>query len=139
MRARLALYLALVSAAPLPLLGGCSSDDNGTGPGSALVATWNATSFSALGQNFIALGMTLRITFASGGTYSINIAGDLIGACDQGTSCVNTGSYSATATQVTLDPGTADAVTFNYTIQGQTLTLTGSIDGNQATITLTRA
>jgi hypothetical protein len=121
------------------LAAGCSSDDDGTEPTSQLVGTWNAISFQGLGQDFVAQGMTFRLTLTSSGTYTLVITNDLIGSCDPGPDCSQTGTYSATATQFTLDPGTIDSVTFSYAIQGNTMTFTGSIDGNAVSIQWTRA
>jgi hypothetical protein len=128
------LMAALVAVSTLP---GCSGGDS-TGPGPSLVGTWNATSFSALGVEFIAQGMGLSITFTVGGAYTLTITNDLIGACDPDANCSQSGTYTATASQVTIDPETADAVTFAYTIQGETLTLAGSVDGVPVAIVLRR-
>jgi len=137
---RTLLAAAFCGAAALaPTVSGCGSDGNGgTGPSPALYASWNATSFMALGTDFIANGMSLILTLDPAGTYTLDITNDLIDACDPGPDCVNGGSFSGTATQVKIDPGTQDEVVFNYSIAGTTLTLTGSIDGNAATITLER-
>jgi len=131
LRTRSLLAASLVVAA----LGACSSDE-ATGPNPALIATWNCTSFMALGQDFITQGMTLEATFTNANTYTLDVTGDLTGNCNPGPDCIVNGNYSATATQITFDPGTADAVTFNYSIAGSTMTLTGNISGIPATITL---
>ena len=123
----------------LPILVSCSSDDEPTGNNAnPLVGTWHVTSFQALGSDFVQEGMSLTFTINEGGTYSLAVTGDAVGACDTGTSCTNTGTWSSTTTTFTLDPGTQDAVTFNYSISGNTMTWTGSIDGNAATIVSTR-
>ncbi len=131
-RIRSLLAASLVVAA----LAACSSD-KATGPDPALIGTWNATSFMALGQDLIQQGgMTLEATLTNANTYTLDVTGDLTGNCDPGPDCVVTGNYSATAAQITFDPGTVDAVTFNYSIAGSTMTLTGNIGGIPATITL---
>ncbi|HSA57341.1 MAG TPA: lipocalin family protein [Gemmatimonadaceae bacterium] len=123
----------------LPVLASCSSDDDDpVGASDPLVGTWTATSFQAFGQDFIADGMALSITVNANDTYAISVTNDLIGVCDPQTSCTETGTYSSSATQITLDPG-PDATTLNYSIQGNTMTLTGSIDAVPVTIVLTRA
>lgn len=127
------LCAVAVLLSPLPA---CSSDS--TAPGAALVATWNATSFVALGQDAIAQGMTLTITFTAAGTYTLSVTGDVIGACSPDPDCSTTGTYAATNTQVTLDGGTPDEVTLTYAIQGTTLTVTGDIDGTAFTATFAR-
>jgi hypothetical protein len=127
------------TAALASTVSGCGSDGNGgSGPNAALYASWNATSFEALGTDFIADGMSLILTLDPAGTYTLDITNDLIDACDPGPDCINGGAFSATATQVTIDPGTQDETVFNYSIVGTTLTLTGSIGGNAVTITLER-
>jgi hypothetical protein len=124
----------------LPALVSCSSDDDDpAGPGDPILGTWNATSFQAGTDDFIAQGMDLSIALSADDTYTLTVANDLIGACEPDLSCSQTGSYAATSTQLTIDPGTADAVSFSYAIQGNTMTLTGSIDGIPVTIVLTRA
>lgn len=125
-------FAALLVAAALAA---CSED--ATGPNPALIGSWNVTSFNALGQDFIANGMTMQVTFAAD-TYTLDVTGDLSGSCNPGPDCVVTGNYSATASQLTFDPGTVDAVTFNYSITGSNITLTGSIEGIPVTITGTK-
>ena len=133
-------FLAMAIGATMSLglgISACGSD-GGSGPNTnVLVASWNATSFTALGQDFIANGMGLVLTLNQGGTYSIAVTGDqgdLI--CSPGPTCTQTGDYSSTSTVLTFDPGTPDAVSFNWSLQGTTLTLTGSISGNPATMVL---
>ena len=141
MRPHRALLAAALGATMSLGLGvsACGSD-GGNGPGTntnVLVASWNATSFTALGQDFIANGMGLVLTLNQGGTYSIAITGDqgdII--CSPGPNCTQTGNYSSTATVLTFDPGTVDAVSLNWSLQGTTLTLTGNINGAPATMVL---
>ncbi len=137
MLARRAVRAASLLAAALIQLPACS-DDEPTAPGASLIATWNATSFVTMGQDFIAQGMTLRMVFSAAGTYTLTVGNDLIGACAPNPDCVETGNYTATTTQLTIDPG-PDETVFTYTIQGTVLTLTGSIDGTAVTIILSRA
>jgi hypothetical protein len=124
----------------LPVLVSCSSDDDDpAGLSDPLVGTWNATSFVAGTDDVIALGMDLSIAFSAADTYTLTVTNDLIEARDGAADCTQTGSYAATSTQLTIDPGTVDSITFGYTIQGNTLTLTGSMDGIPVTVVLTRA
>jgi hypothetical protein len=123
----------------VPVLVSCSSDDDEpAGPSDPLVGTWNATSFVAGTDDVIALGMDLSIALSAAGTYTLTVTNDLIEACDGAANCTQTGSYTATSTQLTMDPGTVDTITFGYTIQGTTLTLSGNIDGTPVTVVLTR-
>jgi polyisoprenoid-binding protein YceI len=137
MRSHRALFVAAITATTALGLGisACGSD-SGSGPSNALIASWNATSFTAQGTDFIAAGMGLVLTFQAAGTYQIDVTNDQIGACSSGTDCTTTGPFSRNGAQVTLDPGTADAVTFTWSIQGTTLTMTGDINGVPATIIL---
>ncbi len=117
---------------------GCSSDDPGTGPGvnPAVLGTWTATSFVAGGNDLITMGMTLNFTFNSDGTYAFAIVNDQGGLCDMGVAdCADFGDYTASATQIVLDPGTVDVVTFNYSISGTVMTVNTVIDGTSATVT----
>lgn len=131
---RLAVLLAVAVSA-------CSSDDSNAPapvPGSALRASWNVTSFATAADDYIAQGMGLVIAFNSDGTYALTVTNDLVGVCNPGPNCVEGGDYTATATTVTLDPGTVDEVVFDYTIAGTTLTMNGDIGGTPVTITATK-
>lgn len=139
MHARSLVVLARLSAAVAlaPIVLACS-DDNGTEPTNALIGTWRATSFTAQGNNFIAAGMALSVALTANGTYTITITNDQIGACEPGPNCTQNGNYTSTSTTVTLDPGSVDVITFTYTIQGTTMTWTGSIDNIPATVVFAR-
>lgn len=118
------------------LLAAC---DDSTGPDDAtLVGVWSATSISALGTDFVANGMVLTVTLDDSGTYTFEVENDLIGVCDPDPDCSEDGTYTSTDTQITLDPGTEDEVTFNYTITGSTMTWGGSLGGVQANLTFTK-
>jgi hypothetical protein len=121
----------------------CSDDDDPVGPEASLVGTWQATSFNVTGLgDFIAAGMTLSTTFTNSGTFNFAVTGDLADLCgDQGPDCSAPGTYTATATQltVTLDDDEEEDVTFGYSIQGSTMTWTGDIDGIPITVTFQKA
>ena len=135
---RLAVLVRLTAVVLLsPLVAGCSDDDDGTDPTSALVGTWTVTSLAAQGQDFITLGMDLELELESGGTYTFTVTNDLVEFCDPGPNCVVTGDYTATASTITLDPAD-EPTTFTWTIQGNTMTWTGSIGGTPATAVMTR-
>lgn len=140
MRFTRAMLVAQLCATSIltPWITGCSDDDDGTGPNSPLVGSWNATSIVALGNDLIALGMDLTLTLSEAGDYTLDISGDLIGACEPNPSCTQTGAYTNTETEITLDPGTAEEVTLSYVIQGTTLTLTGAINGTPVAFTFAR-
>lgn len=130
--ARLSIAVAL---APIALACG---DDEATTPTDPLVGTWNATSFTVLGSDVIAGGMVLGVVLTSAGTYTLTITNDMIGACEPGPNCTQTGDWTGTATTITINSGTVDAVTFTWAIQGTTMTWTGSIDGIPATVVFAR-
>ena len=134
-RAVLALALASVAA-------GCSSDEGSTAPGvdPAVVGTWNATSFVVGPDDLIALGMGMSFVFNSNGTYTLNFTNDQGGLCDPGeVNCSDSGNYTASDTQIIIDPGTVDSATLNYTISGSTMTVTATIDGDPITVVLNKA
>ncbi len=117
--------------------GGCATEENGNqgGAGSAVVGTWNATSFIANGTDLIAAGMTLTFTLTSSETYSLSFTNDLGGFCDVGSACTENGDYTATDTQITLDAGTPDVVVLAYTIIGNTMSIAVTVDGTTITAT----
>ena len=132
------LAAALMVASLLTLT---ACDDSTGTSGNTLLGTWNVTSFSVLNMDLIQLGTTVQITLASNGTYTINIASDVVGLCDDElvVNCQLTGDYESTSTVLTLDPDDPEAnATFTYTISGSTLTLNGSIDETPVVITATR-
>lgn len=133
---RRALLTALVAL--LVALPACSDNDDPAGPGGGqetYVGTWDATSFSGGGMDLIAMGMTLEATFTTS-TYSLTVTNDQVELCGgTATSCTTNGPLSATASEITIDAGEPDAVTFDYTVTGSTMTWSGDIDGTAVTIT----
>lgn len=119
---------------------GCGSDSDNTRPGvnSAVVGTWNATSFILQGNDLIAQGMSLSFTFAASGDYTFTVTNDQGGLCEGAANCSDGGPYDASATQITLDPGTQDVTILNYTIVGNTMSVTATIDRTALTATFTK-
>lgn len=109
-------------------------------PVRALVASWDATSFTAGGTEFVATGLTFRLVLAGDNRYSMVVKSDLdANICEPGmTACTINGPYTSTATTITLDAGTGDATTLNYTIAADVMTWTGTIDGVTTTIVYSR-
>ncbi len=142
-----ALHPRTIPAAVLTLalgwgIAGCSSDEGGTSPGvnPAVVGTWNATSFVVGGgPDLIGQGTTFTFTFIlnSNGTYSFIVTGDQGSiVCAGMANCTESGIYTASDTQIILDPSTTDEVTFNYSISGTTMTINAVINETTFAIVL---
>jgi hypothetical protein len=133
---RRTLHSAILSLALAGTIAGCSSDEDATGPtiDPAVLGTWDATSFDVAGTDLIAQGMTFSWFFGGDGGYTITVTGDLADICDTGTACSDFGDFTASATQIVLDPGTIDETFINYSISGTTMTTTVDINGTVATI-----
>lgn len=138
-----ALFLGLSAIALLSACGGDggNNDNNpvGGGSGSGLAGTWTAQSFSVDGTDLTPQGVGIVLTFTES-TYTLDVSGDTNGifCTPPDTSCSNGGAISTTATTVTIDPGTAQELTLSYTVNGNTLTLTGDIAGHNVVAVLTR-
>jgi Lipocalin-like domain len=121
--------------------GSCDDEANMNGPGSdALLGSWVSTSLMAGGMELNTNGLTLTITFESDGTYTTSFANDLdMLFCEGATSCTDGGPYTRTGTQITLDAGTTDESVVGYSISGDTMTVTGDIDGTPIVFVFHRA
>ena len=122
---------------------GCSSTEpsgggggGGGGGNSAVVGTWNATSFVDTGAGFdlVGAGMSLTMTLTSAGGYTLSIQNDM-GLCDFGQmSCSETGSYTATSSQIDFDDDGGDGgFAMSYAIIGNEMSVSGTIDGQSFT------
>ena len=69
------------------------------------------------------------------GGQSFTVANDQGGLCDVGTSCTETGSYTASDTQIILDPN-EDPQTLNYLISGSTVTVNADMEGTPITLVM---
>lgn len=138
-RSRLAV---LAAAALVAALSACSGDDDPTGDDTeaSVVGAWQAASFTALGTDYIDLGMSLTAVLGADNTYDFTVINDLVGICggDGGENCSTTGAYATSAGQITIDPGDEDEVTFSYSIQGSGMSWTGSVGGTPAVVTWVR-
>jgi len=105
------------------------------------MSLWDTLKTHAKAQflDVIQEGMTMKLTLTAGKTYTIVITDDVFGSCEAAASCTESGSYSSTSTRITMDPNTEDEVTFNYSINGTTMTFTGDIEGTQVTMILRRS
>jgi hypothetical protein len=132
----LASFVVILALALLPACG--DEDDGSMNPGASLQGTWEADTFSAGGTDYVATGLGVTITFTAT-TFVVDVTGDTNGVvCDTPGDCVNTGTLSYTSSTITFDAGTADEITFNYTVTATTLTLSGDIDGTALSATFTR-
>jgi hypothetical protein len=103
-----------------------------------LLGTWNATSITAPGVDFVDDGMTLRMTFSDDGSYAYTVTGDQLDFCDAGPDCSDSGDYVATTSQITLDPGSDWEETYAYTISSGSMTMTIMWGGTTFTFTFQR-
>ena len=131
-------YAAVLTLALASAIAGCS-DDTAPGVDPAVVGTWNATSFVVMGNDLVAQGMGVSFVFNSNGTYVLSFTNDQGGLCDVGLNCTETGDYTASDTQIILDPGTADTVALNYSISGSTMTINATIDAEAIVVVLDKA
>lgn len=128
--------LLLAVLVQLPLAAGCSDDSAGpNGDDETLVGTWTATSLTApIIGDLVAAGLDLELTLGAGGTATLVITGDDMHAfcVDPATACTITGDYTSTSSTITIELDDEDA-TFNYQIQGSTMTWSGDIGGTPIT------
>lgn len=121
--------LAVLLLLPVLLLGAeCNGDSTDVEITADFVGNWNATSFVIDGEELIVPGgqFYLSVGFFGDGSYQLIAGGDDMSiVCDGVTSCVDSGDFSFGGTVITLDPGTVDESTFTYSIDGDTLTLSG--------------
>jgi len=130
----------LMPMAVLFSLAAACSDDDATGPDAdTLVGAWNVTSLQAFGVDVIDLGTTMVVTLTDNDNYSIVITGDILEMCATAVGCTQTGSYSATSTQITLDPGLATEIIFDYSLSGTTMTATGNVNGTPINMILRKS
>jgi len=116
-------------------IAGCS--DTGPEVNPAVVGTWNATSFTVPGAgDLIAQGMTMAFAFAGNGTYTFTVTNDQGGLCDGAVAdCSDSGSYTASDTQIVLDPED-DPQVLTYSIADATVTINADIDGTAVTLVM---
>ena len=116
-------------------IAGCS-DETGPEVNPAVVGTWNATSFLVPGTgDLITQGMTMAFAFASNGTYTFTVTNDQGGLCDGAADCSDSGSYTASDTQIVLDPED-DPQVLTYSIAGATVTINADMDGTAVTLVM---
>ncbi len=129
--------MVLLAGVLLPLSISCG--DDGTSPDeNTVVGIWDALTFSALGTDLIADGMSLTVSLGEGESYTFAFRNDLVGACEPGPNCTQAGTYELTGTNLSFDPFEGDPFSFAFSFQnsGSGMTWTGMIDGNPVTVTL---
>lgn len=134
--ARSVLALLVVVAA-------CGSDPEGPDIDidEAFVGNWNSTSFMVDGVDLMGAGSSFFVSFGffSDGSYQLIVGGDdNFVICDIASSCNEDGDFSFTGTVLTIDPGTVDQLALQYSVSGDTLTLSGNLDGTPFTATFVR-
>ena len=130
-----ALLTSLCAAALVSVAASCDDDDDDTDPtpSSPLVGTWDATSLTTPTGDAIGNGMSLTAVVGSTGNISLNVVGDQLGLCNPGPDCSVTGTWTSTASTITITSGT-DVTTLNWTMAGETMTWTGTVEGVATTI-----
>lgn len=132
------LFPTLLVLLSLTAVAACSDDPAGPDE-DPILGTWEATAFVGGGFDFVQLGMDLTITLSSDGMYDFEVTNDQVGICENtGDDCTDEGSFAYTGTTVTIDDEDEESAAFNYTINGSTMTWTGSIDTTAVTITWER-
>lgn len=119
---------------------GCS-DPVDTDIQEAFLGDWISTSFVVDGLELMTPPSDFYLSwgFYSDGSYQLIAGVDDIGfICDLGTSCRDDGDFTFTGNVITLDPGTADEFGFQYSVSGNTLTVSGSVDGTPFSATFER-
>ena len=139
MRIRRNAYLVgLCAVLMMPLAAGCSDDLEPTPPpDSPVTGTWLATSIVTPTGDAVVDGMSIVATMNDEGTFSLNIAGDVLGICDTGPDCNITGTWTTTETTVTLE-FTGQDTTITYGADAGTMTWGGTFNGEEVFITFNR-
>lgn len=121
---------------------GCNGEGTEPDINEAFVGDWFVSSFVVDGVDLVSEpGSNLSVSFGfySDGSYQLIVGGDTSGLlCDLALSCQEQGDFSFSGNAITLDPGTADALTLQYSVVGDVLTLSGTLDGTAFTATFAR-
>jgi hypothetical protein len=123
---RLTIFLVALAMA-------CATDpDEDPVINAPFLGSWDATSFVVAGEELVVPGAFFFVNFGffSDGSYGFSVGGDDDGViCDVPPSCFDEGDFSHTSTVITLDPGTADELKLSYTVSGNTLNVSGTLNG----------
>jgi hypothetical protein len=136
---RLFTRLALLSVLALWVsLSACGGPEE-PALGEPFIGTWNATSFMVDGQEYIQPNgdFYFVLQFFTDASYYFGVGGDTDGlfCTAPDTMCDDEGDITFTSSTITLDPGTPDAQTLAYSVSGNTMTTSTSIDGSNVAAT----
>lgn len=143
-RIALALALALVSVTLLATVG-CGGDSSSPTappppPTSPILGQWASTSFVVDGVDQVPNGFDLALDLFADARYDLFAQNDDLGIiCEGGaTTCSPFGEFTLSGDQITFDPGEPEELTLSYAVNGDQLTLSGTIDGTSVTATFAR-
>ena len=133
------MLLGICTGVMLSLAAGCGDEElePTPPPSSPLVGTWLAGRIETPGGDAVQSGMSLVATMVDGGTFSLNITGDVLGICAPEPDCTVSGTWTATSTTVTFDSPTEDA-TVTYSVSGDSMTWIGTFEGEEVAIIFNR-
>jgi hypothetical protein len=140
------LLTLTLAVAFTPLAAGCGGEEptgakQATDTGqNTIVGSWTATSLTApsqpgWGDAVVDDGLLVRLTFDESSRYWFSVSNDDPAdpwLCDNAASCAWRGTYSTSGDTVVFDEGAGDERSADYSMSGDTLTLTF-----EATATLT--
>jgi hypothetical protein len=122
----------------------CGGDGTGSEPDitAAFIGDWHLTSFVIDGNQMPMDGPTpvhIAIGLYADGSYQLIVSGDVTGLlCGGVPSCHEQGDYSYSGNVITLDPGTPDAIAFQYAMSGGVMTISGQMEGHSFSGTFER-
>ncbi len=107
----------------------------------AFIGNWIATSFIVDGTELMGQASEFSASFGffSDGSYQMLVGGDTGGLlCPSAPSCAEDGDFSHTGSSITLDPGTPDQMSFQWSVSGNELTVSGTLEGSPFTAVFER-
>lgn len=107
----------------------------------AFIGSWITTSVIVDGEELVSPESPFYVNVGlwDDASYSLIVRGDESGLfCDGSASCNEDGDYSYSGSTITFDPGTEDALSVQYSVDGDVLSLSGSIDGTTFSALLER-
>ncbi|HSH76200.1 MAG TPA: hypothetical protein VLA09_10995 [Longimicrobiales bacterium] len=132
---------AHIVLASLLFLSGCDGDSTDPNVEEAFIGNWIATSFVVDGVELIDIGSAFNVSFGffADGSYQLIVGGDEgFLFCDAVPSCVDDGDFTFSGNVITLDPGTVFELSLQYSVTGDTLAVSGNLNGSQFTAVFER-